>query len=346
MTTSSLILVPVDDSDSAARGFDHALALGRRYRADVHLVHAVPPREPLQRGARERTALVDRLRWRAAEARVPLTISVRHGDPADVIRMYAQVLSPDLIVMGTHQRTGLERLRCGSVAERVMLEATQPVLIVPSRAPEAGPFERIAVGIDFDHVSPRGVNLAMDLAGRDHGQVTVVHAVPRVGTRRSAARSGDESLGEYLDRLSQDELTEHAWHRLERVMPKQLQETAGLDVRVIEGAPATAISDVADDIGADLIVVGVPRRGAVSRAMFGVTAARLLRKASVPVLAVPECTADQPLESSWPDRETKPSLFARHEPAADSVWEPFGSDMPWLGEEESGNHPAKPTVVH
>jgi len=336
VTTSPLILVPFDDSDPAARAFDHALALSRRHGADVHLVHAVPARERPHEHSRQRAALIERVRRRAAAARVPLTLSVRHGEPAEVIRLYAQVLSPDLIVMGTHQRTGLERLRAGSVAERVMLDATQPVLIVPSRAPEAAPFERIAVGIDFDHVSPRAVSLATDLAGRDHGQVTVVHAVPRVGGRRSAARGRDEGLGEYLDRLSQDELTEHAWRRLERVMPKRMQETAGLDVRVVEGAPATAITGVADDIGADLIVVGVPQRGSVVRAVFGVTAARLLRQASVPVLAVPDCTADQP----------KSSLFARHEPATDSVWEPFGSQVPWLGEEEAGDHRAKPTVVH
>ena len=47
MTTSPLILVPFDDSDPAARAFDHALALSRRHGADVHLVHAVPARERL-----------------------------------------------------------------------------------------------------------------------------------------------------------------------------------------------------------------------------------------------------------------------------------------------------------
>jgi nucleotide-binding universal stress UspA family protein len=286
------------------------------------------------------------LRRRAAEARVPLTVSVRHGDPADVIRMYAHVLSPDLIVMGTHQRSGLERLRAGSVAERVMLGATQPVLIVPSRAPEPGPFERIAVAIDFDHVSPRGVNLAMDLAERDRGQVTVVHAVPRVGARRPATSAQDEGLGEYLDRLSQDELTQHAWRRLERVMPKRTLEAAGLDVRLVHGSPASAITDAADDLRADVIVVGVPRRGAVARAVFGVTAARLLRQASVPVLAVPDTTPARAAESGWLDHETRSPLFARQEATADRGWDPFGADVPWPGEEESGNHPARPIVVH
>jgi nucleotide-binding universal stress UspA family protein len=54
---------------------------------------------------------------------------------------------------------------------------------------------------------------------------------------------------------------------------------------------ATEISRVVDSIGADLLVVGVPKRAVVSRALFGTTAARLLRASRVPILAVPEAGA-------------------------------------------------------
>lgn len=361
VTTSRLILVPVDSSEPAARGFDHALALGRRYGAELHVVHAVPAHEPLRRRARERRALIGRLRRQAADAQVRLTVTVRHGDAADVIRMHAQVLSPNLIVVGTHQRTGIERLRAGSVAERVMLEAAQPVLIVPDRAHavEPGAFERIAVAVDFGPASQRGVVLALGLAGRDNGHVTAVHAVPRVGWHRSPVYTRDEDLGQYLDRLSQEELTQDAWRRLERAIPRHVQEKTGLEVRVVEGSPAAAITDVAGDMQADMIVVGVPRRGAVARTLFGATAARLLRLASVPVLAVPDITADTIVDSGWVTREVRPSLFADPRRAAaggwdgnwdddwDNDWTNDGRDAvpeaPWFGDEH--DRPAR-VVVH
>lgn len=361
VTTSRLILAPVDSSEPAARGFDHALALGRRYGAELHVVHAVPAHEPLTRRARERRALIVRLRRQAAEAQVRLTVTVRHGEAADVIRMHAQVLSPNLIVVGTHQRTRIERLRTGSVAERVMLEAAQPVLIVPDRAHavEPGAFERIAVAVDFGPASQRGVNLALDLAGRTNGHVTAVHAVPRVSWQRSPV-TRDEDLGQYLDRLSQEELTQDAWRRLERVIPRHLQERTGLDVRVVEGSPAAAITDVAGDMQADVIVVGVPRRGAVARALFGATAARLLRLASVPVLAVPDVTSDTIVDSGWVTREVRPSLFSELQRATpggwdgnwdddwDNDWTNDGRnavpDAPWFGDEN--DRPGARVVVH
>ena len=74
---------------------------------------------------------------------------------------------------------------------------------------------------------------------------------------------------------------------------------AAIDARVLLGDTTTEISRVVDSIGADLLVVGVPKRGVVSRALFGTTAARLLRVIRVPMLAVPEvATASAHQEST------------------------------------------------
>jgi nucleotide-binding universal stress UspA family protein len=65
---------------------------------------------------------------------------------------------------------------------------------------------------------------------------------------------------------------------------------ATIHARVLLGDASTEISRVVESIGADLLVVGVPTRGRVAKALFGSTAARLLRASRVPVLAVPEVT--------------------------------------------------------
>ncbi len=61
-----------------------------------------------------------------------MSVSVQHGDPAGVILLHANSRHCDLLVLRTHRRTGLERLRTGSVAGEVTRRATCPVLVVPA----------------------------------------------------------------------------------------------------------------------------------------------------------------------------------------------------------------------
>ncbi len=64
------------------------------------------------------------------DARIPVHHVLLEGDPASEIVRYAEEQVVDLIVMGTHGRSGLERLLMGSVAEKVMREAPCSVLVV------------------------------------------------------------------------------------------------------------------------------------------------------------------------------------------------------------------------
>jgi len=79
-----------------------------------------------------------------------------------------------------------------------------------------------------------------------------------------------------------------ARRRLQLAVPLKRQTPAAIHARVLLGDTATEISRAVDSIDADLLVVGVPKRGVVSRALFGTTAARLLRVSRVPMLAVPD----------------------------------------------------------
>ena len=79
-----------------------------------------------------------------------------------------------------------------------------------------------------------------------------------------------------------------AQRRLQLTVPVERQTPAAIHRRVLLGDTTTEISRVVDNIGADVLVVGVPKRGVVSRALFGTTAARLLRVTRVPMLAVPD----------------------------------------------------------
>jgi len=287
----SRILAAVDFSVAGRAAFDQALALSRSRRAELMVVHAVPANQPFRSRARERMRLIASLREMADASGVRFSVSVQQGDPAGVILLHAQSRRPDLIVVGTHQRTGLDRLRTGSVSERVARQAAQPVLLVPERrgAETSRPFESIVVAVDFNYASTRAIEQAVAMADPSDARLTVVHVVP--GSSAGVPRGRDRyGLSEHQHRTTLD-----AWRRLQATIPREATTAARVHARVVTGDPPTEIARIAAEINADLIVVGVTQRGAISRRIFGGTAACVMRVATQPVIAVPEVVSREPM---------------------------------------------------
>ena len=142
-------------------------------------MHAVQTKDRPSWRAQARVALIAQMRHTAESSAVAFTANVQPGDPAGVILQQAQSKPPDLIVLGTYQRTCPDRLRIGSIAAEVARQATQPVLIVPAGAiSDTGrSFERIVVAVDFSSASNRAIKQALALSSAN-GRVTLVHVVP------------------------------------------------------------------------------------------------------------------------------------------------------------------------
>jgi len=124
------ILYATDFSSYSNQAYFHAVALAENHGASLTVLFVLPPNWSEEENT-------DRDYWkRQLEQIRPLdpAIRVRHilleGDPAAEIVRYAQEMNMDLIVMGTHGRTGLERMLMGSVAEKVMRDAKCSVLVV------------------------------------------------------------------------------------------------------------------------------------------------------------------------------------------------------------------------
>jgi nucleotide-binding universal stress UspA family protein len=282
------ILCAVDFSQPAQAAFEQALALGRERNAELTVVHAVPTEQPFGWDARKRIAAIAAFRRAAESAGVRFKVSVQHGNPAGVILLHARSRRPHVIVMGTHQRTGLERLRAGSVAETVALRAACPVLIVPGQpasrvARPSAHFKSILCAVDFSPASTAAVRHALSLATQGKGRVTLVHVAEGVSSTSAFPSVSDRRVPEY--RAIQ---TRAAWRRLQEAASPEERTSGRVHVRVVTGDPAVEIGRIAADVNADLIVVGVTSRGALGRRVFGSTATRVIRTAGRPVLAVPE----------------------------------------------------------
>jgi nucleotide-binding universal stress UspA family protein len=143
MMAITRILVPVDFGALSARALEYARELAVKFDASLDLLHVVPnpylepvsmysplPPQFLDDLVSEATKLLDEALPPAERSRFKASCVVKVGDPRNEVIAYAHAAHIDLIVMGTHGRTGMAHLFLGSVAERVVQTAPCPVLTV------------------------------------------------------------------------------------------------------------------------------------------------------------------------------------------------------------------------
>jgi nucleotide-binding universal stress UspA family protein len=149
MLSIKTILHPTDFSDNSRAAFQLACALARDYGARLLVAHVarrpvitplegpVPPQPETYQ--EELTALLKGLQAAAPEVRMEPRLMLSEDPAGEILRLAAEV-GCDLIVLGTHGRTGLGRVLLGSVAEQVLRRAPCPVLTVkmPPMQPAVG----------------------------------------------------------------------------------------------------------------------------------------------------------------------------------------------------------------
>jgi nucleotide-binding universal stress UspA family protein len=140
------ILIPTDGSDGTDRAITHALDLAETYDATLHALAVTDKRIRLAASDENREDVAETLRANAEDAvaavaeragDLPVETAIRDGVPYREIVEYADEHAIDLVVIGTHGRTGRERhTNLGSVTERVVEHADRPVLVVDIAAAE------------------------------------------------------------------------------------------------------------------------------------------------------------------------------------------------------------------
>ncbi len=136
------ILVPTDGSDGTMQALDHALDIAAERGATIHGLSVVDKRLYLAAGEEQKPELketmtenaeaaVERVAEAAEDAGVECTTTVQDGIPYRAILDYAAETPVDLIVMGTHGRSGRDKLaNLGSVTERVVENTETPILVI------------------------------------------------------------------------------------------------------------------------------------------------------------------------------------------------------------------------
>ena len=299
------IVCPIDFSDFSRRALDHAIAIATWYESTITVLHvctAVPvaayaPGSGVLPSAaltpEDRAALLDTMKRfveGGAAGDIPIELDIAEGSAATEILAKAEAVPADLLVMGTHGRSGFERLVLGSVTERVLRKAACPMLTVPEGVAAAVPvppvpFTRIVCAVDFSDCSMHALNYAMSLAQEADARLTVVHVielppdVPREA--HETVPAGPRDLQGYIALVEEDSRA-----RLKDAVPDSVRAYCAVDTVLAKGKPYREILRVAEEHNADLLVVGVHGRGVVDRLLFGSTAQHLVRQASCPVLTL------------------------------------------------------------
>jgi nucleotide-binding universal stress UspA family protein len=259
----SRILCAVDLSESGRAAFNQALTLAKAHGALLSLVFAIPRSVRFNWRALERVRLMAEFRRIAVAEGVSLSISAQQGDPAGIILLHARARKHDAIVIGTLDQSGLERLRFGSIAERVIAGAPCPTFVVRSitngRVEDA--FSHILCPVNVSPASESAVKSAMRLLRRGGRKLTLLHVGRQQGT--ATAR------------------------RQLQLLALQGADLGGkIHARLAGGPVASGILDIAAELKPDLIVLGTTSRSGVRRWFHSVTS-RIVRGATCPVLAIP-----------------------------------------------------------
>jgi nucleotide-binding universal stress UspA family protein len=182
--------------------------------------------------------------------------------------------SYELVVMGTHGRTGLLRVVLGSVAEKVVRHAPCSVLVVRS---DAAQFANVLVPVDFSEASDPAIEVASQLVQPGGSGVTLLHIVevPLVG---HAGRQVTEVVDD-LDTRARALLAESAAKIATRVaVPVQTRTREG------RSAGAGVLEAIDEDPAIDLVIVGSHGHTGIKRALLGSVAEKVVRHARCPVL--------------------------------------------------------------
>jgi nucleotide-binding universal stress UspA family protein len=210
-------------------------------------------------------------------------VVVRPGDAAREIRQEAERKPADLLILGTHGRSGFERLFLGSVTEKVLRSTRVPVLTIPPPVREPGSplYKTILCPLEFSPASIRALEYVLSLAKEADARLILLHAIEDVLGEAGAQNLGHLTVSEYRRHLEQDAVA-----RLRAVVPDEARVWARPEERVVTGRAHQEILKVVADEDVDLVVMGVQGKALMNRLVFGSTIHRVIRESGCPVLTL------------------------------------------------------------
>ena len=204
-----------------------------------------------------------------------LDVEIVEGDIQSNLERAIRAHDTDLVVIGTHGRTGVAKLLLGSIAEEIFRTVLCPVLTVgPHSDPAKSNIKKILFATDFSSEAPAAAACAVSLAQEFQAELTMQHVVPE-------SKPGELQFW--------SEIQQSAKQSLQNLVPEEAQAWCTPEYYVERGEPGDRILDLAKLRDVDLIVLGAKQEAGIPGAATHLeiaTAHKIVSKANCPVLTV------------------------------------------------------------
>ena len=290
------ILVATDFSHAAGRAYAYALKLAWALGAEVDIVYVVrglpalaskpatTSRSYVDHEKNRALAELGKMLRHAAEFGVKAQHRLLVGVPDASILEWVGDRGAGLIAMGTHGRTGWDRLQFGSTAESIVRQAPCPVLTVHAAVAGDLPMSvalrrlklaHILVATDFAPDAQAALRFSASLAASVRCSVRLVHAYGEASVPIPAQRDRSATPVRHRSTL-----------KLEKALAHLRESGLSADAVYRPGFAPDVILKAAQECSADLIVMGTRRSSALRRLVLGSVANAVIRRAGCPVLTV------------------------------------------------------------
>jgi nucleotide-binding universal stress UspA family protein len=278
------ILVATDFSDAAKQALKYAIGIAHRYESQLHLFHCIDPtlynltdpaavQNARDDAGRELQQLVSGLHREERTGNIKLNTLVSTGEVINLLPNAVQDLNINLIIVGTHGRTGWRKAVLGSVAELVIDQSSCPVLTV-------GPF---ADRDRMQEFGPESILLAYATSVRSQlAESYAVSLALKYNSRLSIVDILDDKAAHVLAQVSQLKLSEGDVRNTTLDAPLTIPPQLPIAI----DAQSELILQVADETAADLIVLVVPAIHRFSDRFASTNSYRVVCGARCPVLTV------------------------------------------------------------
>ncbi|MGA8532152.1 MAG: universal stress protein [Acidobacteriaceae bacterium] len=263
----------------------HAMAQARACGGALTLAHVIPPGEaiPLDASAipyldvaemkKEALGILQPAATRVRDSGIPCDVFVVQGSPKEQIVALVRETHAGRVIAGTHSRRHLKRFFLGSVAHQILRSAEVPVCTIGPNAHQTSSFgaprtilHPVSLCAGFDE----SAHIAMEMAEFYRANITLLHVLSRnVQTQPDA-----------------DRVMEWTKAELRRIIPDEAPLWTHAAVQVEIGDVVDEVLNVAAEIDADLIVLGVNRDGAFWPIRGDDTVYNIIARAKAPVLSI------------------------------------------------------------
>ena len=294
MTALTTIIAGADVSVPSDHAIDRAAAIAAKHGAKLILVHAISNDAPI--GETDKDVLEHLGEVTAAiQTEVAVRLSAKldalvaqgidtelvtpHGPPGEVVAQLARARGAQLIVVGTHGHTGIQRFLLGSVATAILRHAPCDVLVTRGSSVSSA-FAKPLVAVDFSPASKRALRNAAAVS-QPGVPIEVLHAWQLPAGSVGAAFFG-------VDRFPWNTIKDAVVTSAKKKGATLVADGATLGhpihVTLVQGAPTPVITHAAEAGGHDLIALGTHGHGGFRKLLLGSVAEGVIRHASCSVL--------------------------------------------------------------